>query len=91
MLTEALRTGKPVDVYQLPTRSWLRLSLRHWPLSLLIRTGLLSAPRDVTSLVAQLIENNHVGVVGEQNAIRKPFPSWDDQVVELVKVLLAKG
>jgi mitochondrial fission protein ELM1 len=91
MLAEALRTGKPVDVYRLPLRRWPRLPLERWPLSMLVRQGYVAMPRDVSSLVSRLVENNHVGVVGEENTLRTPVASDDEQVVAPVRALLQKG
>ena len=90
MLAEALRTGKPVDVYQLPVRHGARLPLERWPFSLLVRKGYLATRRDVSSFVARLIDNKHVGVLGEENAVRMPVASHDDQVIAPVRALLQK-
>ena len=90
MLTEGLRTGKPVDVYRLPVRSWPRLSLKRWPFSLLAEKGILAPPRDVGSLVSRLIESNHVGVLGVDGGIRAPLASDDEKVMAPVKALLPK-
>ncbi|MGE4250834.1 MAG: mitochondrial fission ELM1 family protein [Parvibaculaceae bacterium] len=90
MLAEALRTGRPVDVYRLPVRHGPHLPLERWPFSLLVRQGYLATRRDVSSFISRLIENNHVGVLGKENAIRTPLASDDEQVVAPVRALLQK-
>ncbi|MGE0004603.1 MAG: mitochondrial fission ELM1 family protein [Parvibaculaceae bacterium] len=91
MLAEALRTGKPVDVYQLPVQHRPRLPLERWPFSLLVRKGYLATRRDVGSLVSRLVENNHVGVVGKENRGRISLVNDDEQVVTAVKTLLQQA
>lgn len=91
MIAEAVRTGKPVDVFRLPVRYKMRLPLNRWPFSELVRLGLLETKRDVDSFVSRLIGNRHVGVLGGGDYARVPIPLDEDVVVERVKALLERA
>lgn len=91
MIAEALRTGKRVDVYRLPIRTLPRLPLGTWPFSMLVNWGVIATRRDVNSFVSRLIEQKHVGVVGDTNDPCAPIPNDENQVIERVRALLSKG
>jgi uncharacterized protein len=91
MLAEALRTGKPVDVFRLPITKKKRRRLRKvWPFSLLVRWGLLSPKRDVAAFVSQLLADRHIAVLGGEDIVRVPIPPREDHVFRRIQALLAK-
>ncbi|MBC8038290.1 MAG: mitochondrial fission ELM1 family protein [Rhizobiales bacterium] len=88
MLTEALGTGKPVDVFRLPAEKRRRLPLRRWPFSTLVRMGLLSTKRNVDAFIVRLAAAGHVGVVGVEARGRNRLSRDDDRAVARIKALL---
>jgi uncharacterized protein len=73
MISELMNTGKPVDVFELPT-SWLKFGwsatrgLGAWA----SRNGILQPPRDVPGMVRQLIESGAVGRLGGDHGDKIP-------------------
>lgn len=88
MLTEALGTGKPVDVFRLPAEKRRRLPLTRWPFSALVRMGLLSTKRNVDAFIMRLAATGHVGVLGVKAGGRNWLSRDDDLVIERIQRLL---
>jgi mitochondrial fission protein ELM1 len=88
MLAEAVRTGKPVDVFRLPVERRYRMPIDRWPFSELVKHGFLETKRSVDSFVSRLISNRHVGTLGAEDFVRIAVPDDEDRIVERVRALL---
>lgn len=91
MLAEALGTGKPVDIFRLPSRQSFRLPLGSWPFRSLVRSGLLSTKRDVDGFINRLIADGHAGILGGKERRRNPPNGGDDRALARIKALLSSN
>ncbi|MGE3874556.1 MAG: mitochondrial fission ELM1 family protein [Parvibaculaceae bacterium] len=78
MLAEACRSGKPVEIYELP-RLPLPLSWQGQKglAARLARAGILSPPRDTRKLRDEIIRRGHARLLGETSP--RPFVSYEDE------------
>jgi mitochondrial fission protein ELM1 len=90
MLAEAIRTGKPVDVFRLPTDLPFHLPVHRWPFSELVRRGFLRTYRNVDSMIARLVAGRHVGVLGDEPVALISVPRDEDRALARVEALLPK-
>lgn len=84
MLAEACRSGKPVEIYELP-RLPLPLSWRgeSGPAAYLAGRGLLSPPRDTRKLRDELIRRGHARLFGQENGRR--FVPYEDEWAQIAQ------
>jgi hypothetical protein len=88
MISELIRTGKPVDVFELPDQELtLKWRATSGPFAWLSRRGILQPPRDVRGMVRTLIQKGHINVLGERKP-RIPFKRDDAHIVHCLQVLL---
>lgn len=88
MISELINTGKPVDVFELPTakfrRKWKGKSgVAAW----LSRNGIVQPPRDVAGLARMLIKEGYVGVLGGQTE-RVPVNRNEKDIIDRLNLLL---
>lgn len=88
MLSEALSTGKPVNIFELPASPWrvtwnARRGLGAW----LARSGLVQPPRDIGVISRQLLEGGHVAALGGEDRPLTPYRRNDDEVLKRIAAL----
>lgn len=88
MLSEALSTGKPVSIFELPASRWratwnARRGLAAW----LARSGLVQPPRDIGVISRLLLEGGHVAVLGSNDRLLTPYRRNDAEVLARIAAL----
>ena len=88
MISELINTGKPVDVFELPSAKFrVGWSAKSGIAAWLSRNGILQPPRDAAGLARVLIEEGYVGVLGEQ-AERVPLKWNEKNIIDRLNLLL---
>ncbi len=92
MMSEALSTGKPVHVFELPVSRWfISWSASSGIASYLVRNGLLQPPRNVSLISQRLLREGHANVVGDFHANSKPAINYRDVVLARISELLHRA
>jgi mitochondrial fission protein ELM1 len=83
MLSESCATGRQVDIFDLPHRESSSYFIT--PGNILSYTGLVSPPRNMTTLHAGLVESGHATFLGKER--KKPIPAPPDDLERAVALV----
>lgn len=89
MLGDAILSGKPVSIHQLPvSRFSLRWSAARGLMAMLARRGLLTPPRDMHGVAGRLIASGHADALGAETIRRlPPLPDYDVALGRIMALL----